>query len=66
MKLLKGTVHNYDVHGENETVQVYEPNRIVRDKINKTLHSTSMTKMYKVVYDKRVIRNNFKTYPYGY
>ncbi len=39
---------------------------IVQNKKKFTLHNRSVLKMFKVVYDKRVLLPNYKTLPYGY
>ena len=53
-------------NGENETITVTEPNRIMRDRLTKDLYTRSFSKDYRVVYDKRVIRDDLTTVPYGY
>lgn len=45
-------------------VPVTEPHKIVRQKGN--ILTKPQTKDYRFVYDKRVIGNNFVTYPYGW
>ena len=39
---------------------------IVRDKKRMTLKNTSVVKRFKVMYNKRVLRSDFTTLPYGY
>ena len=63
---LKHMVRNFNPLQEGESVQVYEPSKIVRDRLNKDIICKPMTKDYRVIYDKRVIRSDYVTFPYGY
>ena len=47
-------------------VSVDIPFKIVRDRNNKSVLTKSETKDYRVVYNKRVIVDNFDTVPYGF
>lgn len=63
---VKEMVKNFDPLIHNEPISVFEPNRIFRDSTNKTLLCKPMRKDYRVVYNKRVICEDFNTLPYGY
>ena len=55
------------VKGEGpETVSIDIPFKIVRDTKVKNVLTRSETKDYRVVYNKRVIVDNFDTVPYGF
>ena len=42
------------------------PFKITRDKKEKNIVTKKMRKDYRVVYNKRVITENYETLPYGY
>ena len=55
------------VNGHNEEkVTVVNPYKITRDKKEKNIVTKKMKKDYRVVYNKRVITENYGTLPYGY
>ena len=47
-------------------VTVDIPFKITRDKKNKKIITKRMKKVYQVVYNKRVVKENYGTVPYGY
>ena len=47
-------------------VTVDMPFKITRDKKNKKIFTKKMKKDYQIVYNKRVITDNYETVPYGY
>ena len=55
------------VNGYNEEkVTLVNPHKITRDKKEKNIVTKKMKKDYRIVYNKRVITENYGTVPYGY
>ena len=52
--------------GIQDKVTVDNPFQITRDKKNKKIITKSMSKDYQIVYNKRVVKENYGTVPYGY
>jgi hypothetical protein len=52
--------------GEEDSYEVTEPFKIVRNKESSEIISKSSTKKYSFKFDKRVVDHELKTYPYGY
>ncbi|XP_066279615.1 uncharacterized protein [Branchiostoma lanceolatum] len=49
-----------------DSVDIVDEHKIVRDKKTKKILSKRQVKRYRLVYDKRVIQDDFNTLPYGY
>ena len=54
-----------DCHIQDK-VTVVNPYKITRDKKEKNIVTKRMKKDYRVVYNKRVVKDNYETVPYGY
>ena len=63
---------NFDVlkrlvtENPTEKITVTDTHKIIRDRNTTKLLTLSQNKDYKLVFDKRVIRENFMSFPYGY
>ena len=51
---------------ESPVVTVTDSHKITRDVKRRKIVNKSMSKDYRVVYDKRIILDDFRTVPYGY
>ena len=51
---------------EKNAVTVVDPFKICRDRDNAKLLTMSQTKDYRLVFDKRVIRDKYVSFPYGF
>ena len=64
---MRDLVESYVVDGaHNEKVTIIIPNKITRDKKEKHIVTKRTKKDYRVVYNKRVVNENYETVPYGY
>ena len=64
---MRDLVDSYVVDGaRNEKVTINIPNKITRDKKEKQIVTKRTKKDYRVVYNKRVVNENYDTVPYGY
>ena len=54
-----------DCHIQDK-VTICIPHKITRDKKEKNIVTKSMKKDYRIVYNKRVVKENYETVPYGY
>ena len=64
--VIRDLVHLYADCDREEKVTVDIPFKITRDKKEKNIVTKRMKKDYRVVYNKRVITENYRTLPYGY
>ena len=60
------TVRDMVTNAKKENITVTDEHKIARDQKNNRIITSRQTKDYRIVFDKRVITNNFNTVPYGY
>ena len=64
---MRDLVDSYVVDGDrHEKVTITIPYKITRDKKEKNIMTKRTKKDYRVVYNKRVVNENYETVPYGY
>ena len=66
LDVMRHLVHSHVNCHTEEKVTVDMPFKITRDKKEKNIVTKKMKKDYRVVYNKRVITENYGTLPYGY
>ena len=66
MEVIHGLVHLYAACGIHDTVTVDIPHKIVRNPSDRVIKTKRMKKDYGIVYNKRVIVNDYRTLPYGF
>ena len=64
--VVRALVHLHVNCNTDAKVTVDMPFKITRDKKEKDIVTKRMKKDYRVVYNKRVITENYETVPYGY
>ena len=65
-EVMRNFIDLYVDCGIQDKVTVDNPFQITRDKKNKKIITKSMSKDYQIVYNKRVVKENYGTVPYGY
>ena len=64
---MRGLVDSYVIDGDrHEKLTITIPYKITRDKKEKNIVTKRTKKDYRVVYNKRVVNENYETVPYGY
>ena len=64
---MRDLVDSYVIDGDrHEKVTITIPYKITRDKKEKNIVTKRTKKDYRVVYNKRVVKENYETVPYGY
>ena len=60
------TVKQLVTQEPTKVVTVHDSHKITRDRDNSKLLTVSQNKDYRLVFDKRVIRDKYVSFPYGY
>ena len=64
---MRELVDSYVIDGDrHEKVTINIPHKITRDKKEKNIVTKRTKKDYRVVYNKRIVKENYETVPYGY
>ena len=63
---MRELVESYVDYDEQKKVTITIPYKITRDKKEKNIVTKRTKKDYRVVYNKRVVNENYETVPYGY
>ena len=64
---MRDLVDSYVIDGaRHEKVTITIPHKITRDKKEKNIVTKRTKKDYRVIYNKRVVKENYETVPYGY
>ena len=64
---MRDLVESYVVDGDHhEKVTITIPHKITRDRKERNIVTKRTKKDYRVVYNKRVVKENYETVPYGY
>ena len=64
---MRDLVDSYVIDGDrHEKVTITIPYKITRDKKEKNIVTKRTKKDYRIVYNKRVVKENYETVPYGY
>ena len=66
LEVMRSVIHLYVNCGIQAKVTVDNPFKITRDKKNKKIITKRTKKDYRIVYNKRVVKENYGTVPYGY
>lgn len=65
-EVIRDLVHAYALDNEARHVTVDIPYKITRNTKTKSIEGKRMKKDYRIVYDKRIIIEDYKTSPYGF
>ena len=67
INVMRDLVDSYVIDGDrHEKVTITIPYKITRDKKEKNIVTKRTKKDYRVVYNKRIVKDNYETVPYGY